>query len=64
MSAEEEAMGTLRLIPVCSATGQAAGTAAALAFQNEVSPRKLDISLLQRTLMQQDMDLGLGKTWQ
>jgi ribulose 1,5-bisphosphate synthetase/thiazole synthase len=64
MSAEEEAMGTLRLIPVCSATGQAAGTAAALAFENEVSPRKLDISLLQRTLMQQDMDLGLGKTWQ
>lgn len=64
MSAEEEAMGILRLIPVCSATGQAAGTAAALAFENEVSPRKLDISLLQRTLMQQDMDLGLGKTWQ
>lgn len=64
MSAEEEAMGTLRLIPVCSATGQAAGTAAALAFQNEVSPRKLKVSLLQRTLMIQDMDLKLGKTLQ
>ncbi len=64
MSAEEEAMRTLRLIPVCSATGQAAGTAAALAFQNKVSPRKLNVSLLQRTLMKQDMDLGLGKTLQ
>jgi hypothetical protein len=57
ISAEEEAMGQLRLIPVCSATGEAAGTAAALAIRNEISPRKLDVSLLQRTLGKQGVNL-------
>lgn len=59
ISAEEEAMGLLRLIPIVSATGQAAGTAAALALKEGVSPRHLDVSLLQQTLMTQGMDLGL-----
>jgi ribulose 1,5-bisphosphate synthetase/thiazole synthase len=59
ISAEEEAMGLLRLIPVCSATGQAAGTAAALALRQGVSPRKLEIPALQKTLQEQDMDLAL-----
>jgi hypothetical protein len=57
ISAEEEAMGQLRLIPVCSATGEAAGTAAALAIHNEISPRKLDVSLLQKTLGEQGVNL-------
>ena len=61
ISAEEEAMGQLRLIPVCSATGEAAGTAAALALQQEITPRRLDRSLLQKTLQQQGMDLQLAK---
>jgi hypothetical protein len=34
-------------------TGQAAGTAAALAAKQNVTPRKLDIKLLQETLRQQ-----------
>jgi hypothetical protein len=59
ISAEEEAMGQLRLIPVCSATGEAAGTAAALAMRAGVSPGKLDISRLQRVLTDQGVDLGL-----
>jgi len=59
ISAEEEAMGQLRLIPVCSATGQAAGTAAALAAREGVTPGKLDISHLQRVLTDQGVDLGL-----
>jgi hypothetical protein len=59
ISAEEEAMGQLRLIPVCSATGQAAGTAAALAVQEGVTPAKLDIAHLQRVLTDQGADLGL-----
>ena len=59
ISAEEEAMGQLRLIPVCSATGQAAGTAAALALKEGISPRRLDISLLQNTLEKQGMNLLL-----
>lgn len=60
ISASEEAMGKLRLIPVCSATGEAAGTAAALAFRQEVFPRNLDRRLLQDTLRKQGVDLGLG----
>jgi hypothetical protein len=59
ISAEEEAMGQLRLIPVCSATGQAAGTAAARALRQEVTPRQLGVSRLQEVLIEQGMDLGL-----
>ena len=61
ISAEDDAMGHLRLLPVCATTGQAAGTAAALALKQKVPPRLLDISLLQKTLMDQGMELGLAK---
>jgi hypothetical protein len=61
LSAAEEALGQLRLWPVCSITGQAAGTAGALALQEEVTPRNLDITLLQKSLIEQGMDLGLGR---
>lgn len=57
ISAEEEAMGQLRLLPVCSATGEAAGVAAALSLKEGVTPRKLRVSILQRTLMQQGVNL-------
>ena len=59
ISADEEAMGRLRLIPVCAATGQAAGTTAAMAIKQGISPRKLDIVMLQKNLVNQGMDLGL-----
>jgi hypothetical protein len=59
ISADEEAMGQLRLIPVCSATGEAAGTAAALAVREGVTPGKLDIAHLQKVLTGQGVDLGL-----
>lgn len=59
ISAEEEAMGQLRLIPVCSATGQAAGTAAALAVREGVAPGKLDVSGLQKALGEQAVELGI-----
>ena len=61
ISAADEAMGQLRLIPVCSATGQAAGTAAALALKQKKAPGDLDVAELQRILQDQGMDLGLGK---
>ena len=61
ISAEEEAMGQLRLWPVCSITGQAAGTAAALALKQGVRPKNLDVALLQKALVEQEMDLGLAK---
>jgi len=60
ISAKQEAMVQLRLIPVCTVTGEAAGTAAALAIKEAVSPRKLDVSLLQKTLTKQGMNLGLS----
>jgi hypothetical protein len=59
ISAEEEAMGQLRLIPVCSASGQAAGTAAALALNAGIKPREIDVSLLQNNLKKHGVDLGV-----
>ncbi|NWF56505.1 MAG: FAD-dependent oxidoreductase [Syntrophaceae bacterium] len=59
LSAEEEILGQLRLIPVCSATGQAAGTAAALALAQGRPPSELKINEIQDALRGQGMDLGL-----
>ena len=57
LSAEEEALGQLRLLPVCSATGEAAGTAAALAHEKGVFPRDLQVAILQRKLTEQGVRL-------
>ena len=54
-------MGQLRLWPVCSITGQAAGAAAALALKQGVGPKQLDVALLQKALEEQGMELGLAK---
>ena len=59
LSAEPDAMVQLRLIPVCFATGQAAGTAAALAVSSGLSPRDLDVAQIQDRLLGQGMELGL-----
>jgi len=59
LSAEEEILSQLRLIPVCSASGQAAGTAAALALHRGKLPRELDVTEIQEALQAQAMDLGL-----
>ena len=59
LSAEEEILGQLRLIPVCSATGQAAGTAAALALERGKPPSELSVEEIQDALQAQGMDLGL-----
>jgi len=60
MSASQDAMVQLRLIPVCAATGQAAGTAAALALSHGLTPRTLDVSWIQRDLVRQGVDLGVA----
>ena len=62
MSAQQDAMVQLRLIPVCLATGQAAGTAAAMAAAQDLNPRDLDIASLQSGLIGQGADLGLEAT--
>ena len=46
LSAERMAQGSLRIQQTCHATGQAAGAAAALSLQANVSPEALDIALL------------------
>ena len=46
ISSDLEAHGSLRIQQTCIATGQAAGTAAALSVQANVPPRKLDVSRL------------------
>ena len=57
-SATHEAINTLRLIIPCMLTGEAAGTAAALAVKHRVAPRNLDVTGLQATLREQGNNLG------
>ncbi|MBS4207538.1 FAD-dependent oxidoreductase [Bacillus sp. FJAT-50079] len=52
ISTTHEALATTRLTPSCMATGQAAGTAAALAIQDQVTPRQLDVTKLQKQLVE------------
>ena len=49
-SAERPVMAAIRVIPPCFAMGQAAGTAAAMAVKNGVSPKKIDSNELVSTL--------------
>ena len=47
-----------RLIMCCMMLGEAAGTAAALSLQENVTPRKLDIVKLQKTLASNNVNIG------
>jgi len=58
VSSTHEAQAAIRVIPIVVAMGQAAGTAAALAARLNVPPRRLDVSLLQKTLREQGANLG------
>ncbi|WP_088832155.1 FAD-dependent oxidoreductase [Paenibacillus tyrfis] len=51
ISTTHEALATTRLTPSCMATGEAAGTAAALACVIDVPARELDVKLLQERLL-------------
>lgn len=53
ISATHKAMGSTRIMGCVMSQGQAAGTAAALAVKQGVSPRLLDVDLLRKTLQQQ-----------
>jgi hypothetical protein len=44
-------------MPPCFATGQAAGTAAALSIKKNVTPKQLDYKELQKTLISQNVVL-------
>lgn len=52
-SSEMHANDQLNLIPFCVAMGEAAGTAAALALKDGVSPRNVDTRKLQKRLIEQ-----------
>jgi hypothetical protein len=56
ISVKQDALVKLRLVPACLATGQAAGTAAALALREGVTPRELNVTSLQNTLIGQGVD--------
>ncbi len=58
ISATHEADRITRHIPPCILVGQAAGTAAALCSQFEVSPKTLDVRRLQASLVAAGVDLG------
>lgn len=48
----------IRLIPVCFATGHAAGVAAAVAAKDGCTPRAVEVAKVQKILKQQDAYLG------
>ena len=53
------AHGATRDEPQCMSTGEAAGVAAALCAKHDVAPRDLDVKLLQKKLLDQDVLLFL-----
>ncbi|HNQ35474.1 MAG TPA: FAD-dependent oxidoreductase [bacterium] len=50
ISVNHEALGSIRVMATCMATGQAAGTAAALAVQAGTTPRRLPVVRIQKRL--------------
>ena len=52
VSASHEALGAIRVQPICMVMGQAAGIAAALCANNNVAPKELKYSLLKEQLIQ------------
>ncbi len=57
LSATHEALAALRVQPICMATGQAAGSAAAMCALSGTKPADLDIAALQRRLCEQNVIL-------
>ena len=58
VSAEFKVADTLRLIPICWVTGQAAGIAAAISVKDNCTPRNVNVTRLQNELKQQGAFLG------
>jgi len=58
LSASQEALGSARVMAICMATGEAAGTAAAMAIDEGCEVRDLDVKKLQKRLVEQKANLG------
>lgn len=59
ISSTHEAHSAIRIMPICSAIGEAAGTAAALCAREDMLPRNLDVIELQHALLNQGANLGI-----
>ena len=57
ISATHEAMASFRIMSVCMALGEASGIAAAIAAEQGVTPRELDVKLVQNALTAKGADL-------
>ena len=51
ISSDRMTYGSVRVMPVCLVTGEAAGTAAAMAAAQGSAPRELDVARLRRDLL-------------
>jgi hypothetical protein len=60
LSTSHEAHATTRLTPSCMATGQAAGTAAAMCARRGIVPEALNVTELQRVLLSNGAELGIS----
>ena len=58
ISSDREANGSLRIMPTCMATGQAAGTSAAMCLKSRTKPRELDGKAVRKKLFEQGVDIG------
>jgi glycine/D-amino acid oxidase-like deaminating enzyme len=58
ISATHEALGAIRVMPPAFAMGEAAGTAAAIALEYRVEPRRVDVPTLQQVLVRRGAYLG------
>jgi hypothetical protein len=58
VSATHEALGAIRVMPPSFAMGEAAGTAAALAVSEHLSPRTVPVAWVQETLVKHGAYLG------
>lgn len=58
ISGTHEAQSSYRVMPICMATGQAAGVAAAYAAKAGVPPRAVDVEAVQAELLRQGAILG------
>ena len=59
ISVDEIALGSTRNVPACALTGEAAGTAAALAAKGNTTPRQLKVEDVQAALAKRGITLGI-----
>ncbi len=59
ISCDHEAQASIRIMPICCATGHAAGVAAAIVSKTDKSANSADIKLIQKELKNQNAFIGL-----